>query len=147
MWRSLDSAFDWGSKGREFKSLHPDHFFRFHPLRLLIEAVFILTQIPLNTKVLQIPLPNVIPPENFTFSPFLTPSGTIVGQFSEGERSAAFGLSELSVNIRHKSLTNNFPDKMSRSSSYSHYLVGGIQSSIFLIFQQRIFQPCRLPGC
>ena len=117
------SAFDWGSKGREFKSLYPDHFFRFHPLRLLIEAVFILTQIPLNTKVLQIPLSNVIPPENFTFSPFLTPSGTIVGQFSEGERSAAFGLSELSVNIRHKSLTNNFPDKMSRSSSYSHYLL------------------------
>jgi len=24
VWRSLDSAFDWGSKGRRFKSCHPD---------------------------------------------------------------------------------------------------------------------------
>ena len=25
------SAFDWGSKGREFESLYPDHFFAFFP--------------------------------------------------------------------------------------------------------------------
>ena len=29
VWRSLDSAFDWGSKGRWFKSSHPDfNFYR-----------------------------------------------------------------------------------------------------------------------
>lgn len=100
-----------------------DHFFCFNPLRLSVEAVFLLTQIPLNTKVLQISLTNAIPPENFTFSPFRTPSGTILGQFSEGEKSAAFCLLKLLVNTRHKALTNNFPDKRSRSSSYSHYLL------------------------
>ena len=144
---AVGSASALGAEGREFESRCPDHFFRFPPLRLSVEAVFVLTQMPLNTKVLQISIPNAVPPENFTFSPFRTPSGTIFGQFSEGEKSAAFGLSKISVDTRHKSLTNNFPDKRSWSSSYSHYLVGGIQSSIFLIFQQRIFQPCRLPGC
>jgi hypothetical protein len=79
-----------------------DHFFCFNPLRLSVEAVFLLTQIPLNTKVLQISLTNAIPPENFTFSPFRTPSGTIFGQFSEGEKSAAFALYKLSVDTRHK---------------------------------------------
>ena len=112
-----------GRRGRRFKSSHPDHFFRFPPLRLSVEAVFVLTQMPLNTKVLQISIPNAVPPENFTFSPFRTPSGTIFGQFSEGEKSAAFGLSKLSVDARHKLLTNNFPDKRSWSSSYSHYLL------------------------
>jgi len=88
---------------------------------------------PLNTKVLQISIPNAIQPENFTFSLFWTPSGMIFGQFSEGEKSAAFGLSELSVDVRHKSLANNSADKRSRSSSYSHYLAGGTRISFFLI--------------
>ena len=30
------SAFDWGSKGREFKSLYPDHFFDSPPTGLLV---------------------------------------------------------------------------------------------------------------
>lgn len=120
---AVGSASALGAEGREFESRCPDHFFRFHPLRLLVEAVFVLTQMPLNTKVLQISIPNAVPPENFTFPPFRTPSGAIFGQFSEGEKSAAFCLLKLLVNTRHKALTNNFPDKRSRSSSYSHYLL------------------------
>ena len=108
---------------RQIAVKYLDHFFCFNSLRLSVEAVFLLTQIPLNTKVLQISLTNAIPPENFTFSPFRTPSGTIFGQFSEGEKSAAFGLSELSVLSLYKVLMEYFINQRSRSSSYSHYLL------------------------
>ena len=36
------SAFDWGSKGREFKSLYPDHFFA------MIRGIWAQTQVPLS---------------------------------------------------------------------------------------------------
>lgn len=120
---AVGSASALGAEGREFESRCPDHFFRFQPLRLSVEAVFILTQITLHTKVLQILLLNAVPPENFTFSPFRTPSGTIFGQFSEGEKSAAFGLSKLLLFSLYKVLMEYFIDQRSWSSSYSHYLL------------------------